>query len=96
MPIKRVVNCPLCYDGYEFNTNSGAFVYCKTCKGSGLLTPDNICYCGLSCNTTVGKFDTCGDSKCLEELQRIDKTQPFNTAWQTDPRFRGMPSGYFH
>lgn len=66
----RTVPCPLCQDGKELNPNSGTFVRCKVCKGTKVLTPDNICYCGLSCNTITDGFVFCGSADCLKNLKR--------------------------
>lgn len=76
MAVTNVVVCPFCVEGHDYNTNSGSFIDCWICQGTGFLTPDDICACGGSCTTaTPDGFNSCGNPKCLTELRqaaRID------------------------
>jgi hypothetical protein len=74
--ITELAPCSMCHEGFQLNPNTGGLLMCTVCKGMGLVTPENICYCGLSCTTTIEGYNTCGDPKCLEGFKKAAFRSP--------------------
>lgn len=74
------VPCFVCKDGVLMEPN-GNFVPCDTCGGTGKLSMNAICVCGLSCTTLIEGFYTCGDPICLAASKREDFFTPVAGHW---------------
>lgn len=89
MKIGRTVVCSLCHNGFQFSPNTGKFLACTLCKGVGLVTPDNVCFCGASCNTVTEGYATCGDPKCVEGFKTAARVNSYTTGWHSHNRQNG-------
>lgn len=69
MPVEVYEWCPFCIEGQVFNENRSILEPCPVCKGHSVLTPDNICNCGLPCLSEKEGIPFCGTEGCFVALK---------------------------